>query len=419
MFLDPAPIYNPLWEEEARYYFLRGGRGSGKSWAVADYLLTRLVENPNLNLVCLREIQRSIDKSSKKLLEDRIHMLGLKNYFEILNKEIYNCVLKRDENRKLILNEKGEVIKTRKGNIIFNGLQDHTVDTMKSLEGYDLCWVEEAQTISEYSLGLLTPTIRVNGSKLFFTYNPKNETDAIEQLIKEKDNKVVIHSTYLDNPYAPQSIIEEAEEMKAKRPMKYNHTYLGQFGEAEGLVFENVEIRVIREDEVKGLECLQGLDFGYTNDPSAFCINYIDEKEKIFYVFDGFYKKGLLNSQIADEIKKLHAHKHIIYADSAEPKSIDTLRLDGITRIRGAIKGKDSINAGIDFLLDYHIVINAHLKDFINEAHNYTWAVDKTTNKPTNKPIDAYNHFWDSTRYSCSNKIQTLGKTKSFKIGLI
>jgi len=389
-------IYDDLWDKEARYYFLRGGRGSGKSWAVADYLLVALLQNPDLNLVCLREVQKSISKSSKKLLEDRINMLGLNDYFDVIQTEI----------------------RTKKGNgiIIFNGLQDHTVDSIKSLEGFNLCWVEEAQTISEYSLELLIPTIRANGSKLFFTYNPKNESDAIEQLIRDKENKVVIHSTYLDNPYAPESIIEEAEEMKAKRPMKYNHTYLGQFGEAEGLVFENVEVRVIREDEVKGLKCLQGLDFGYTNDPTAFCINYINEKEKIFYVFDGFYKKGLLNSQIADEIKKLEAHKHIIYADSAEPKSIDTLRLDGITRIRGAIKGKDSINAGIDFLLDYKIVMNAHLKDFVNEANNYTWAIDKKTNKPTNKPIDAYNHFWDACRYSVSSLIRHTRKINSTKI---
>jgi len=413
------PIYKPLWKEEARYYFLRGGRGSGKSWAVADYLLMKLLNNPRQDVVCLREVQKSIENSSKKLLSDRINKLGIGKYFEVLSSVIWVIEYEVDASGIIMLDENKKEIKKRQGRIIFNGLQDHTVDTIKSLEGFNFFWVEEAQTITEYSLDLLTPTMRANGGKLIFTYNPKNETDAIETLIKEKDNKVVIHSNYTDNPYVPESIVEEAKEMQMKRPLKYNHIYLGQFGEADGLVFENVEVRVIREDEVRGLECLQGLDFGYTNDPSAFCINYIDEEEKIFYVFDGFYKKGLLNSQIADEIKRLHAHKHTIYADSAEPKSIDTLKLDGVTRIRGAIKGKDSINAGIDFLLDYHIVINSHLKDFINEAHNYTWAVDKKTNKPTNKPIDDNNHFWDSCRYSCSNKIQTIGKTKSFKIGLI
>ena len=396
MNLEVPLIYEPLWMENARFYFLRGGRGSGKSWAVAEYLLVTLLNNPNLNLVCLREVQRSIKHSSKKLLADRINILGLSDYFEVLLTEI----------------------RLKKGNgiIIFNGLQDHTVDSIKSLEGFNLCWIEEAQTITSYSLELLIPTIRATGSKIFFTYNPKNKTDAIELLRDEKDNKVVIHSTYLDNYYAPSTIIDEAEEMRVKRLSKYNHVYLGQYGQSEGLIFENVEVRVIREAEIKSLECLQGLDFGYTNDPTAFCINYMDDKNKILYVFDGFYKKGLLNSQIATEIKKLHAHKHIIYADSAEPKSIDTLRGDGISRIRGALKGKDSINNGIDFLLDYHIVINAHLKDFENEANNYTWAIDKKTNKPTNIPIDAFNHFWDACRYSVSDKSQRTTKLKSTKI---
>jgi len=394
MELTVPSVYKPLWKQHARYYFIRGGRGSGKSWAVADYLIIRLLQNPNLNLVCLREVQRSIDKSSKKLLEDRINTLNLGDYFEITRTEI----------------------RTKKGRgiIIFNGLQDHTVDSIKSLEGFDLCWVEEAQTISEYSLELLIPTIRAKNSKLFFTYNPQNETDPIEQLKAEKENKVVIHSTYLDNNFVPDAIVEEAEEMKSKRLSKYNHIYLGQYGQAEGLIFENVEYRMIRESEIKGLICVQGLDFGYTNDPSAFCINYIDEKNKIFYVFDGFYKKGLLNSQIAEEIKKLQAHKHIIYADSAEPKSIETLRIDGITRIRPAIKGKDSVNAGIDFLLDYTIIINSHLKDFKNEADNYTWEVDRKTKQPTNKPVDKFNHFWDSC-FSGDTKVIVNNKLMKFE----
>jgi len=399
MTLKVPQVYKPLWKQDSRYYFLRGGRGSGKSWAVADFLLVELLKNPNLNLVCLREVQKSIKHSSKKLLTDRINTLGLNDYFEVLLTEIR--------------------LKRGNGIIIFNGLQDHTVDSIKSLEGFHLCWVEEAQTITSYSLELLIPTIRADKSKIFFTYNPKNETDAIEMLRDEKENKIVIHSTYLDNNYVPKTIIQEAEEMKQKRLSKYNHIYLGQYGDSEGIIFENVDVRVIREDEVRGFECVQGLDFGYTNDPTAFCVNYIDEANKMLYVFDGFYKKGLLNSAIASEIKRLNAHKHIIFADSAEPKSIDTLKIDGINRIRGAIKGKDSINAGIDFLLDYTIVINAHLTDFINEANNYTWAIDKNTNKPTNKPIDDYNHFWDACRYSVSAKVKKTTETKSFKIGLI
>ena len=244
MILTVPPIYKPLWKQDARFYFLRGGRGSGKSWAVADYLLTKMMENPYLNLVCLREVQRSIKHSSKKLLEDRVEKLGLnrnsKNIkIRILDTEIVFMKLTG-------YNKEGKPLYEKAGIIIFNGLQDHTVDSIKSLEGFNLCWVEEAQTITSYSLELLIPTIRAIGSKIFFTYNPKNESDAIELLKDEKDNKIVIHSTYLDNYYAPDTILEEAEEMKTKRLSKYNHVYLGQYGQSEGLIFENVEVRVIR-----------------------------------------------------------------------------------------------------------------------------------------------------------------------------
>ena len=378
-------VFEPLYKEEARYYFLRGGRASGKSWAVADKLIVALLANPNHNLVCLREVQRSIKHSSKKLLADRIEFYGLSGYFEVLASEI-----------RLL---KGT------GVIIFNGLQDHTVDSIKSLEGFNYAWVEEAQTISAYSLELLIPTIRANGSKLLFTYNPKNPEDPIELLREDKENKVVIHANYLDNKFTPEAIIEEAEEMKRKRPLKYNHIYLGHYGQAEGLIFENVEVRVIREEEIRGLLCVQGLDYGYTNDESAFCINYIDMKNKKYFVFDGFYEKGLSNSAIAEKIKGMSAHRHLTTCDSSEPKSTAYLSAKGL-RVRPARKGKDSINAGIDFLQDFDIVINSHLKGFIEEANNYTWAVDKKTNKPTNKPVDAFNHFWDSNRYS-SEHLQT------------
>ena len=161
-------IYKPLWKKESRFYFLRGGRGSGKSWAVADYLLVQLIVNPNLSLICLREVQLSINKSSKKLLEDRIKSLGLGGYFEILHNEIRCC--------------DGD------GVIIFKGLQTHTVDSIKSLEGFTFCWVEEAQTISEYSLELLIPTLRAEDNKLFFTYNPKSKSDPVEELRRLHSN---------------------------------------------------------------------------------------------------------------------------------------------------------------------------------------------------------------------------------------
>jgi len=384
-------IFEPIWAKDKRYNFLKGGRGSGKSWAVADRLIVDLVTNPNKSLVCLREIQRSIKHSSKKLLEDRIRFLNLQDHFTIKDQEI-----------DMVHGD---------GVIIFNGLQNHTADSIKSLEGFDLCWVEEAMTISAYSLELLIPTIRKRKSKLFFTWNPKRKDDPVETLMHDAapGHKIIIHANYTDNPFCPDSIHEEASAMKTRSAQKYRHIYLGDYGVAEGLIFENVTRKAIHENEYKRLECLQGIDFGFTNDPTAFCIIYLDTAQKKLFVVDGFYKKGLLNSMIADEIRKLNAHRHLTRADSAEPKTIASLKGKGV-RVVPADKGKDSIIAGIDFLQEYDIIVNSHLNDFWDEFQNYTWEMDKMTGEPLNRPIDDYNHFIDALRYSVSHLYKRRGK---------
>ena len=124
----------------------------------------------------------------------------------------------------------------------------------------------------------------------------------------------------------------------------------------------------------------------------------IDFKNKKILVFDGFYRKGMSNAEIADEIKEMQAHKHKTVADCSEPKSIDYIKGKGV-KVEGALKGKDSVNAGIDYLLEYEIIVNAHLVEFMTEFANYAWAVDKD-GKTTNKPCDDFNHFIDALRYS-------------------
>ncbi|MCK5743467.1 MAG: PBSX family phage terminase large subunit, partial [Caldisericia bacterium] len=296
------------------------------------------------------------------------------------------------------------------GVMIFQGLQSHTVDSIKSLEGFDLCWVEEAQTITAYSLELLTPTIRKDGAEILFTYNPKRKDDPVFLLEQDQESKVVIHANYLDNPYCPQSIIDEAQAMKRKRYAKYKHIYLGHFGVSIGLIFDNVTQRMIREEEIKRLECLQGMDFGFSNDPTAFCQIYIDHGRKQIFVVEGFYQTRLMNSEIALKVKALLAHRHLTRCDSAEPKTIASLNAKGV-RSLACEKGKDSIVAGIEFLLEYEIFVNAHLKDFMEEFDNYTWELDKMTGQPINKPIDEYNHFIDALRYSVSHLYKRRGKT--------
>lgn len=206
--LDTPEIFTPLLEPR-RLKGARGGRGSGKSWFFADSILEAMVIDPHKNVACMREVQKSIAKSSKKLLEDRIKYYKLQDYFEVQQTEIRS--------------KRGD------GVIIFNGLQDHTADSIKSLEGFDICWVEEAQTITEFSLDLLIPTFRKDGSELWLSWNSRLRTDAVEKLFRERDNSIMVHANYTDNPFCPQIIIDEAEEMKIKDNDKYKHVFLGDF----------------------------------------------------------------------------------------------------------------------------------------------------------------------------------------------
>lgn len=193
-----------------RYKGLKGGRGSGKSHFFAELLLEEHLLNPDQSSVCIREIQKSLKFSAKKLLEDKIHQFDLYNYFDITQTEIRS--------------------KKGKGVIIFQGMQDHTADSIKSLEGFDRAWVEEAQTITNYSLQLLVPTIRAEGSELWFSWNPFNDFDPVEEFfIALDENYLLLHINYNDNPFCPQTLIDEAKRQERASEDTYAHIWLGEF----------------------------------------------------------------------------------------------------------------------------------------------------------------------------------------------
>ena len=285
---------------------------------------------------------------------------------------------------------------------MFSGLDD--VEKLKSIEGVTSIWCEEATELLQEDFEQLD--LRLRGEhgclkQITLTLNPISEQHWIKRIFFDDPIQDVftLKTTFLDNSFIDEEYKLVMENKKKSNPRYYNIYALGNWGTAEGLIFNNVTQRLIREDELTGLDYVQGLDFGYTNDPTSFNMTYIDNKNKKIYVYDGFYEKGLSNSSIAEKIKAKKAHRSRTTADSAEPKSIDSLKSKGV-RIEGAQKGKDSINSGIDYLTEFEIIINAHLVEFMTEANNYSWAVDRKTNKPTNKPTDDFNHFWDSLRYA-------------------
>lgn len=242
-------------DSDKRYKGAKGGRGSGKSYYFADKMIEELTYDQNKSAVCMREIQKSIAKSSKKLLEDRIEFYGLHDYFEILQTEI-RC-------------------KKGKGEILFQGLQDHTVDSIKSMEGFDICWVEESQTITQHSLDLLTPTFRKDGSELWFSWNPRLRTDAVERLFKTKKNSILIHINYTENPFCSKVIIEEAEEMYIDDPEKYNHIFLGGYVDTTGnklFSYKDIDRAMNRQSPETGATVI-GCDVArYGDDSTVLCV---------------------------------------------------------------------------------------------------------------------------------------------------
>lgn len=382
---DKSPVFVPLFKDQSRYQIAWGGAGSGKSHIVARKLLYRLLKEKDVkhNMLVIRKVDRTIKRSVFTLVRNIISRWGLVSEFGIN------------------LTDKTIIYKPTGSQIMFSGLDD--VEKLKSIEGVTSIWVEEATELLQEDFEQLDLRLRGDHGclkQIIMTLNPISEQHWIKKIFFDDPISGVftLKTTYLDNTFIDDEYKMVMENKKKTNPRYYGIYALGNWGTAEGLVFNRVTQRLIRPDEITGLIRVQGLDYGYTNDPTAFHESYVDMERKIIYVYDGFYEKGLSNAEIAQRIKDMLAHKNKTIADSSEPKSNDYIKAKGV-RVEGAAKGKDSINNGIDFILEFEIIVNAHLVEFMTEFNNYAWAVDKD-GKPTNKPCDDFNHFLDSLRYS-------------------
>lgn len=226
--LEVPKVFAPLLAP-ARYKGVHGGRGSGKSHFFAQLLILRALASP-IRAVCIREVQKSIKQSVKLLLDDKIKDLGLQDHFRSLDQEI-RC-------------DSGSVI-------TFQGMQDHTAGSIKSLEGYDIAWCEESQAISERSIRLLRPTIRKECSEIWFSWNPDNETDPVDELLRGPNplnDSIVVQANWMDNPYFPDVLRLEMEQDKIRDPDNYGHVWLGEYQRfAGGAVYGKEMIQAIED----------------------------------------------------------------------------------------------------------------------------------------------------------------------------
>lgn len=362
-------LFDANWREAAVY----GGRYSLKSHTVARILLIRARQS-KLRVACFREFQNSIADSSHQLLKDLINEYGLTD-FQVTNNAIINTVNGSD--------------------FIFKGLHNNE-QSIKSTEGIDIAWIEEAQTVSNTSLEVLTPTVRKPGSQLIYTYNRLLEDDPVHNrlVLEGRPNTLVINVNYdiaLKYGMMPDVIRLEMEDDRDRRPALYKHKWLGEPSSSERKIYNNWAIIEAIPHEAR-LE-RYGLDFGYSNDPTA--IVGIYRYNGGFILDEVTYQKGLSNKQISDILKNVD--KALVIADSAEPKSIDEIHSYGVN-ILPCVKGKDSINQGIQYVQDQKISVTKRSSSLIQEYARYLWQVDKL-DKIVNVPEGGFDHCMDAIRY--------------------
>ena len=401
--------YGTFWRFKGRYRVCKGSRASKKSKTTALNNITRLMEYPQANLLCVRKTYRTLKDSCFTELKWAIHRLGVDAWWDI-----------KESPLEMTYKPTGQ-------KILFRGLDDPLKVTSITVEVGVLCWlwIEEAYEISsEADFDTLDESIRGEVppglfKQITLTFNPWNEHHWIKHRFFDAapDSDILAMTTnYTCNEWLDAADKKVFETMKRNNPRRYRVAGLGDWGIVEGLVYENWEERLFSIDEVRktpGIKSAFGLDFGYTNDPTALFCGLIDTGSKTLWVFDEIYKPGMSNEDIAAAITEAGYAKERIRADSAEPKSIDRLYALGLAHIRRARKGKDSINNGIDFIQDYKIFIHPRCTNFLTEIGNYTWDTDTKTGKKLNRPIDDFNHLMDAMRYALEE--YSTGPNYSFK----
>lgn len=389
--------YGTYWNFKGRYRVCKGSRASKKSTTTAMNLIYRIIEYPKSNALVVRKTYRTLLDSCFAQLKWAVNRLGVKDYFDFKLSPL-----------EIIYKPTGQ-------KILFRGLDDPLKVTSVTVDVGSLCflWIEEAYEImSESDFDMLDESIRGEVPKGHFkqitlTFNPWNERHWLKHRFfdtKDKDT-LAITTNYTCNEWLDRSDLNVFERMKENNPRRYQVAGLGNWGIVDGLIYENFEERLFTLEEIKDYKTVAGLDFGYTNDPTAFFIGFLDKKGSVLYVWDEMYSKGLSNKKIYENIKNMGYSKEKITGDGAEPKSIDELKGYGL-RIKGAKKGKDSILNGIQWIQDLKIIIHPRCNNFLTEISNYQWDKDKF-GKALNRPIDDFNHLLDAMRYALEDDIQS------------
>ena len=373
-------VFEPL-SIPSRYKAIHGGRGSAKSWSVAKQLIIDSMDHYE-RVLCAREYQTTIKDSVKEVLDTQIRMMGVEDLFHSTNTEIIN--------------------KENGSNFIFYGLR-RDPHKIKSLEGVTKCWIEEANTVSQQNLDDLDPTIRVDDSEIWFTFNCKFKTDPVYKMFitEGRDDAVVIKANYHDNPFFPKVLQKQMLFDKQHDDGKYRHIWLGEPQiNSEILVFNG---KWRRDDDIAPGEdtiLYYGADWGFANDPTCLVRMWLDDDKREIYIDYEAYGVGVEIDDTPQLFESVPgAKKWKITADSARPETISYIKRKGFN-IKAAKKGKDSVIEGVEFLKNYTLVVHPRCKHVIDELGLYSYKTDKLTGEILPILEDKNNHTIDAIRYA-------------------
>lgn len=375
-----AEAFEPLLGA-ARYKGAFGGRGSGKSHFFASLLVAECCRRPGTRAVCVREVQRTLAQSSKRLIEDKISDLSVGDLFKISEREIGT---------------------PGGGVILFEGMQSHNADSIKSLEGARIAWVEEAQTLSQRSIDLLRPTIRAEGSELWFSWNPEKPTDPVDSLLRGANpppGSIVLPVNWDANPWFPEVLRAEMEYDRRRDPEKYAHVWGGDYQRnSEARVFRNWRVEDFDTDPNWLLR--QGADWGFSVDPSVLVQCAI--VGRTLYIVHEAYRVGCEVDFLPDLFRSVpDAERWPTIADSSRPETISYMQRHGFPKMLAAIKGARSLEEGVEFLRSFDIVVHPRCRHAADELTAYAYETDPLTGLVLPKLKDKDNHVIDALRYAC------------------
>lgn len=386
--MDGMPeVINPgIWNFDYRYKVFHGGRGSSKSWSVAAALIT-LSSLMSLRVLCAREFQNSIADSVHRLLSDQIGRLGMTHLFEITQNTI--------------------VCKPTGSLFMFKGLR-HNVNEIKSTEGIDICWVEEAQRVSDGSWQILIPTIRKPGSQIWVTFNPEDERDPTYQrfVADAPPNTLVKQVNYSDNPFFPDVLRDEMEYMKRVDYDAYLHVWEGKPKTRSKSQIFSGKYRVEAFDTPDDVERFYyGADWGFAQDPTVLIRCFI--KGRTLYIDYEAYGVGVEFDELPQLFRAVPgSDRWTIKGDNSRPETISAMNKRGFD-VRPAEKWPGSVEDGIAHLRAFEeIVIHERCKHMAEEARLYSYKVDKQTEEVLPVVLDKHNHCWDAVRYALDGLIR-------------